>query len=325
MELSQISIENRLTDIAIYGYNYQIKAYITLNNLPKRRGNKMSHQPLEPCDISITPSILYGTAWKEDETKRLVTQALNAGFRGIDTANQRRHYFEEAVGDGIQQFFTTSQETRRDLFIQTKFTSVHGQDHRKPYDEFDSLTKQVQQSFASSLDHLKTDYIDSYILHGPSLSQGIIDADLEIWQAMEALVNIGKVKYLGISNVNIAQVEELYKKVSIKPSFIQNRCFAITRWDQDVREFSQKNQIIYQGFSLLTANQPYILNPLIQSIATQHNKTPPQIIFCFAKQIGILPLTGTTNPQHMNDDLNTQDFELSFEEIQTITNIGSQR
>jgi len=276
----------------------------------------------KPNDTPIIPPILYGTAWKEDETKRLVIQALNAGFRGIDTANQRRHYFEEAVGDAIQQFLITSQETRSDLFIQTKFTSVHGQDHRKPYDESASLTNQVKQSFASSLDHLQTDYIDSYILHGPSLSQGIIDADLEIWQAMEELVHNGNVKFLGISNVNIAQVKELYSKVSIKPSFIQNRCFAITQWDQEVREFGQKHQIIYQGFSLLTANQPYISNTGIQSIATKYNKTIPQIIFCFAQQIGILPLTGTTDPQHMSDDLNSHDFELSFDEIQLITDIG---
>ncbi|NDH68448.1 MAG: aldo/keto reductase, partial [Gammaproteobacteria bacterium] len=180
---------------------------------------------MEQQTTSIPP-VLYGTAWKEDDTQRLVIQALTLGFKGIDTANQRRHYFEEGVGLGIQQFLKSSQKTRSDLFIQTKFTSVHGQDHRKPYDEFDSLTNQVKQSFASSLEHLQTDYIDSYVLHGPALSHGIIDADLEIWQAMEALVLGGKVKVLGISNVNIEQVEALYKKASLKPSFIQNRCFA---------------------------------------------------------------------------------------------------
>ncbi|WBV70002.1 aldo/keto reductase [Legionella pneumophila] len=226
------------------------------------------------------------------------------------------------MGDAIDQFLTTSQKTRSDLFLQTKFTSVHGQDHRKPYDEFDSLTNQVKQSFASSLEHLQTDYIDAYILHGPSLSHGIIDADLEIWQAMEELVCSRKVKFLGISNVNMVQVEELYRKVSIKPSFIQNRCFAITQWDQDVRTFSQKNKIIYQGFSLLTANQRYLLNPHMQSLAVKYDKTIPQIIFRFANQVGILPLTGTTNQQHMDNDLNIYDFELTQEEIQYIENIG---
>lgn len=273
-------------------------------------------------DKSSIPPILYGTAWKYDDTQRFVVDALRSGFRGIDTANQRKHYFEEGVGLAVQQFLMTSQITREDLFFQTKFTPVHGQDDSKPYDEFDSLTNQVKQSFTSSLDHLQTDYIDSYILHGPSLSHGITDGDLEIWQAMEAFVREGKVRFLGISNVNIEQVKELYKKVSIKPSFIQNRCFAITRWDQDVRLFSQKNQVIYQGFSLLTANQAYLLNPYMQSLAVKYGKTIPQITFRFALQIGILPLSGTTNSQHMNDDLNIHDFELSSEEIQYLENIG---
>ena len=121
--------------------------------------------------VSIPP-ILYGTAWKEEATQPLVLQALTLGYRGIDTANQRKHYFEEGVGLAIQQFLKKSQLTRTDLFLQTKFTSINGQDNRLPYDKLDSLPNQVKQSFASSFNHLQTDYIDSYILHGPNLSRG---------------------------------------------------------------------------------------------------------------------------------------------------------
>ncbi|STX51041.1 D-xylose reductase III [Legionella busanensis] len=268
------------------------------------------------------PPILYGTAWKEEKTKELALQALNLGFTGIDTANQRKHYFEEGVGLAIQEFLLTSQKKRHHLFIQTKFTSANGQDHRKPYNEFDSLAKQVKQSFTSSLNHLQTDYIDAYILHGPTFSQGINKADLEIWQAMEEWVHAGKVRFLGISNVTIEQVKELYERALIKPSFIQNRCFAITRWDQDVRLFSNQNKIIYQGFSLLTANQPYLLRPYMQSLAKRYNKTIPQIIFRFALQIGILPLTGTTSLKHMQDDLSINNFKLSMDEVKNIENIA---
>ena len=109
-------------------------------------------------NLSIPP-ILYGTAWKEDNTERLVTQALTLGFNGIDTANQRKHYFEEGVGFAVQKFLKTTQKTRADIFLQTKFTSIQGQDSRLPFDEFDSLTNQVKQSFASSLAHLQTDYM----------------------------------------------------------------------------------------------------------------------------------------------------------------------
>lgn len=268
------------------------------------------------------PPILYGTAWKEEDTERLVLQALNLGFKGIDTANQRKHYYEEGVGFAIQQFLKTSQKNRKDLFLQTKFTSVNGQDNRKPYDETASLTKQVQQSFASSLSHLQTDYIDSYILHGPTLSYEIIETDLEIWQAMEELVREEKIKFLGISNVTLQQIKELYQKVSIKPSFLQNRCFANTGWDKDIRLFCQENKIIYQGFSLLTANQQYLLSAYIQSLTKKYDKTIPQIIFRFAIQTEMLPLTGTTNREHMNNDLNVHDFELSTEEIQNIEKIA---
>ena len=113
------------------------------------------------------PQIMYGTAWKEGATAALVTQALECGFRAIDTANQRKHYFEEGVGLGLASFYENSSIERKELFLQTKFTYARGQDHRKPYDERASYTDQVHQSFESSLKHLKTDYIDSYILHGP--------------------------------------------------------------------------------------------------------------------------------------------------------------
>ncbi len=90
------------------------------------------------------PTMLYGTAWKEERTQELVVQALNSGFIGIDTANQRRHYFEEGVGLGVQQVLNTTSLTREQLFLQTKFTYATAQDERKPYDEQAPLTEQVK-------------------------------------------------------------------------------------------------------------------------------------------------------------------------------------
>ena len=114
------------------------------------------------------PPFLYGTAWKEDRTEALVRLALEAGFRGIDTANQRRHYFEAAVGAAVAAWIGEGRARREDLFLQTKFTSLGGQDHRLPYDARADPATQVRQSFASSLEHLLTTYVDSYVLHGPS-------------------------------------------------------------------------------------------------------------------------------------------------------------
>src|SRR5271170_3026706 len=103
---------------------------------------------------STLPDFLYGTAWKEDRTPALTELALRAGFRGIDTANQRRHYFEEGVGQGISAATKAGIVTRAELFLQTKFTYQRGQDYRLPYDPAAKYSAQVSQSLASSLDHL---------------------------------------------------------------------------------------------------------------------------------------------------------------------------
>jgi diketogulonate reductase-like aldo/keto reductase len=109
------------------------------------------------------PRFIYGTAWKEHRTEGLTRLALEVGFRGIDTANQRQHYFEAGVGTAI----AAAGIARDELFLQTKFTDVGGQGHRLPYDPDAPLGRQVEQSFASSLKHLGVDHVDSYVLHGP--------------------------------------------------------------------------------------------------------------------------------------------------------------
>ena len=270
----------------------------------------------------MTPHLLYGTAWKEERTEKLVTQALQAGFTGIDTANQRKHYFEEAVGKGIQSFLNDSGKDRKSLFLQTKYTYQRGQDHRLPYDPNGSFMDQVNQSFQSSLDHLQTDYIDSYVLHGPYQGDGLADPDFEVWNAMENLHKQGKIKALGVSNVSLMQLKELYDFAKIKPTFVQNRCYARLGWDKKVRNYCFANKITYQGFSLLTANARELMDPSIQHLAGLYLKTVPQLIFKFSQQVGMLPLTGTTNPNHMKQDLLIDDFKLQPNEIHHIENLS---
>ena len=146
------------------------------------------------------PSFMYGTAWKKEVTTRLVQLAVASGFRAIDTANQLIHYEEAVVGEALQAL--AKQGIARDiLFLQTKFTPVNGQDHRTPYDASADLTTQVRQSFDSSLSHLHTDYLDSYVLHGPYSRRGLGEADWEVSAAIEGLYESGKTKMIGISNV----------------------------------------------------------------------------------------------------------------------------
>jgi diketogulonate reductase-like aldo/keto reductase len=270
----------------------------------------------------VIPTFLYGTAWKEERTAGLVRSAIQAGFRGIDTANQRRHYFEQAVGDALAEELGDGRLTRGDIFLQTKFTYAGGQDHRLPYDPQADFPTQVRQSFASSLQHLRTDHIDSYVLHGPSAGRGLSDADYQVWKEMEALCREEKTRFIGVSNVSLGQLRMLVQAAEIPPRFVQNRCFAATYWDRDVREFCAAQNMTYQGFSLLTAN-PHVLGaPGMISIARRHHKTAAQVIFRFAQQIGMLPLTGTTDGSHMQEDLDSSSFLLAEEEISQIENLG---
>ena len=135
---------------------------------------------------------------------------------------------------------------------------------------------------------------------------------------MEELFKEGKIKYLGISNVNLDQLKELWEKAEIKPTFVQNRCYASSKWDQDIRKFCLQNNIIYQGFSLLTANSHILSNQKFKDIIAKYNKTPAQIIFRFSQQIGMLPITGTSSEIHMVEDLSCDEFELSEEELGVI-------
>ena len=138
------------------------------------------------------PRFPYGTAWKEDRTQGLTELALRQGFRGIDTANQRRHYHEAAVGKAVAASVASRLVAREDLFLQTKFTFRRGQDHRLPYDTAAPIPIQVEQSFASSLEHLGTGVIDSYLLHGPTQRVGLVADDWEAWRAMETLHDSGR-------------------------------------------------------------------------------------------------------------------------------------
>jgi diketogulonate reductase-like aldo/keto reductase len=268
------------------------------------------------------PRFIYGTAWKEDETERLTRQALEAGFRGIDTANQRQHYHEAAVGAAIARAIADGVVRREDLFLQTKFTYAAGQDHRLPYDPAADLPTQVQQSFASSLEHLRIETLDAYLLHGPSRRFGLGPADLEVWRTMEALYAAGRTGAIGISNVGLDQLEELCTRAKTPPAYVQNRCFARTGWDSDVRTFCRAHGIVYQGFSLLTANIAELRHPAMAALAARLDRTLAQIVFRFSMQVGILPLTGTTDPRHMREDLRAYDVELAMDDVRLVERIA---
>jgi diketogulonate reductase-like aldo/keto reductase len=271
---------------------------------------------------SSVPDFLYGTAWKEARTPELVTLALRMGFRAIDTANQRRHYFEEGVGQALAEAYRDGLVKRDDLFLQTKFTYQRGQDHRLPYDPGAPLSIQVAQSMASSLHHLDTDYVDSFVLHGPSSNYDWNDDDIEVWESMRKERDAGRTRLLAVSNVDLRHLQQMKETGTELPAFVQNRCFARLGWDRAVRTFCGEHKIIYQGFSLLTANQEVLGHPLIAKISEILGATPAQVIFSFARAVAMQPLTGTSNAEHMKQDLDSRNITLSSDAVTAIESLA---
>ena len=255
------------------------------------------------------PKIIYGTAWKQADTERLVKIAIERGFRGIDTACQPRHYDEAGVGRGVAACLD-QQLTRADLYLQTKFTAVSGQDPASiPYDPSAPLPAQVAQSFAVSLRNLETSYLDCLVLHSPFANVG---HTLAAWRAMESLVAGGGVHQLGISNCyEVDTLAALYEAARVKPAVVQNRFYADTGYDREIRAFCDRQRMIYQSFWTLSANPQVLAHATIAGLASRYGRTPAQILFRYLTQTRVVPLTGTRSETHMREDLEIFDFELT--------------
>jgi diketogulonate reductase-like aldo/keto reductase len=262
------------------------------------------------------PRILYGTAWKKADTENLVDLALQKGFRGIDTACQPKHYNEPGVGAGIAAGLKNGL-ARADVYVQTKFTSLSGQDPKRvPYDPDAPLSEQIHQSIAASLRNLRTDHLDCVLLHSPMPTMALT---LSAWRSLESSIDAGQVRQLGISNCyELSDFEQLCDRARIKPAVIQNRFYADRGYDREIRAYCLQNGIIYQSFWTLSANPQLLAHNVMTALASAHNRTAPQILFRYLTQIGIVPLTGTKSESHMREDLAIFDFELTAAERQAI-------
>jgi diketogulonate reductase-like aldo/keto reductase len=258
---------------------------------------------------SRLPQVIYGTAWKKERTSGLVAQALEFGFRGIDTACQPKHYDEARVGEAIADALARGVLRREELYLQTKFTSLGGQDpQRIPYDPRAPLAEQVAQSFATSLRNLRTTWIDALVLHSPMPTRAETS---DVWRAMEALHASGQVKRLGISNCyGLAELRWLCETHAVAPSVVQNRFYADTGYDREIRAYCRERGILYQSFWTLSANPRLLAHAALRAVAERHRATPAQVLFRWLTQEGCVPLTGTSSAQHMQESLAIFDFVL---------------
>jgi len=265
------------------------------------------------------PTMIYGTAWKKEQTSELVYQAISCGFRGIDTAGQPKHYQEKLVGEGLLKVYEKGIK-REELYLQTKFTPIDGQDpNNMPFNKKDSLEVQIEKSFENSKKNLHTDFIDSYVLHSPIFP----GAKLKLaWETMESFYNKKEIGQLGISNCyDLDVLEYLYKNSSVKPAVVQNRFYKQSNYDKELRAWCKDKGIVYQSFWSLTANMNILNSDLIKNLVQKYSKTQAQIFYRFLNHMEIVPLNGTTSQVHMKEDLAIFTFELEKEEIEKIVSL----
>lgn len=258
------------------------------------------------------PAFLYGTAWKKEKTADLVYLAISSGFKGVDTAAQPKHYREDLVGQGIRRVLSEDKISRDELFIQTKFTSVNGQDpNRMPYNPTASISEQVHTSIKSSLMNLRpsaeesnseSTYLDCLVLHSPLPTMA---QTLEAWRAAESYIP-PKIHYLGISNVTRSILEQLYDAAEYKPAVVQNRFYPSTNFDASVRAFCAEKSIVYQSFWTLSANPNIIRGPEVGLVAENLGLSPYEAMYSLVLGLdNVIVLNGTTDAKHMIDDLSS--------------------
>ncbi|KAJ4336306.1 hypothetical protein N0V87_005457 [Didymella glomerata] len=257
--------------------------------------------------VGDKPAFTYGTAWKKDQTKVLVKEALKQGFRRVDTAAQPKHYQEHLVGEALREAYIEGLVSRQDVYVQTKYTTPAGQDlSNMPYDPNAPLDTQLQTSVASSLNNLRTQeesaegtYLDCLLLHSPLPT---LQQTLEAWRLLEIYVP-HNIKALGISNVTLPVVREIYNTSTVKPSVVQNRFYAQTHYDGPLRAFCREHEITYQSFWTLTGNPKLLKSKPVQELAQAAEVSVPTALYALVMELGVEILNGTTSAGHMQDDL----------------------
>ncbi|KAH9896138.1 Aldo/keto reductase [Cubamyces lactineus] len=261
-----------------------------------------------------TAKIIYGTAWKKERTAALVVSAVLHGFRAIDTACQPKHYREDLVGVALQTLQNEHGIKREDLFVQTKYTPIGGQDTSQPlpYDPETDIPTQIQASVQTSLSNLHTTYLDGLLLHSPlrTLSQ-----TLTAWQTLVGLQDSGVVRKIGVSNTyDVSTLEALERDGGRRPDVVQNRWYEGNGWDNDVWTYCQEKHIQYQSFWTLSGSPTLLRHPSIRAICKAKGCTPAQALFRIAQLHGITPLSGTTNETHMDEDIAVE--AISLDDVQ---------
>lgn len=223
-----------------------------------------------------------------------VITAIQSGYRLIDTASFYGN--EREVGEGVRK----SGVAREEIFVQTKL--------------YPNQYRHAEQAIDEAMKKLNIDYIDMMLLHHPATN------DVSAYKAIEKAIQDGKVRTAGISCYYIRETDSFLKKVSRKPALIQNEIHPYYQ-DGPVVEHIQKKGIVVQGWYPLGGRgyiEPMFHNPVLQEIATAHGKSVAQVILRWSLQKGVSVIPGSSNPDHIRENISVFDFELTNQEMESI-------
>ncbi len=252
------------------------------------------------------PALGFGTLIPDPtDTKNAVIVALEVGFRQFDCAERYRN--ETAVGEAFQQMFQSGKVSREEVFIGTK---LWNNNHRP---------ERVRPAFEASLRRLQLEYADLYSVHTPFAFKPGDEQDprdesgnviydeavtlLDTWKAMESLVETGWCKAIGLSDVSLAQLQEVFAAARVKPAVLQVESHPyLPQWE--MLDFCKRHGIVMQAFAPLGhAIEPKLLeDPVITNIAKRLNQTPAQVLLAWALQRGTALLTTSKAPNRIREN-----------------------
>lgn len=256
------------------------------------------------------PALGFGTLIPDPAATRAATKAaLETGFRLLDTAE--RYRTESEVGEAMQTVFRTGEIKREDVFVVTKLWNTN---HRP---------ERVKPAFEASLRKLQLHYVDLYLIHTPFAFQPGDEQDprdahgnviydksvtlLDTWKALEDLVNEGRCKAIGLSDVNLEQTRGIFDAATIKPAVVHVESHPyLPEWE--LLRYCHEHGIVLQAFAALGHSMdPKLLeDPLIVAVAGRVHKTPAQVLLAWAIQRGTAPLTTSKTPARIQEN-----FEVS--------------
>lgn len=258
----------------------------------------------------VTIPILGLGTWliKDDAVEQVVLDALEVGYRHIDTAQVYGN--ESGVGRGIHK----SLLKREEIFITSKVDA-----DIKDYET-------AKASIEKSLELMGVEYIDLMLIHGPQpwlefrSKNRYFEENIQVWKALEEAYKVGKVRAIGVSNFLKDDLENLVKHVEIKP-MVNQILTHISNTSFDLIEFCQKQDIVVEAYSPM-GHGAILDHPVIQSLADKYQKSVPAICIRYVLQLNTIALPKTKTKAHMLDNADV-DFVISDEDMEMLKQLES--